>query len=101
MKKFFVARICILFFISTSLFAEWQIGNVVDDFGDPTGEKFVYTIVDGTFSNSATTSSSCSIRILAKYTVTPFPKEQWVFEIHEYGFDNPVNNFKSTFAVSW
>jgi len=93
MRKISIACICIFIFITFPLFAEWKIGNVVDDFGDPTGEKFVYTIVDGTFSNSATTSSPCSVRILAQYKGVPFPQEEWVFEIHEYGFDNPINNF--------
>lgn len=95
MKKFMVVCVCLIFLLSVPLFAEWKIGNIVDDFGDPTGEKFVYTIVDGTFSNSATTSSPCSVRVLSQYEATPFPKEEWVFEIHEYGFDNPVNTFRS------
>lgn len=96
MRKIAIACLCIFIFITLPLFAEWKIGNVVDDFGDPTGEKFVYTIVEGTFSNSATASSPCSIRVLAQFSVTPFPEEEWIFEIHEYGFDNPVNNFSSS-----
>lgn len=100
MRKIFIACICILIFITLPLFAEWKIGNVVDDFGDPTGEKFVYTFVDGTFSNSATASSPCFIRVLAQYEVKPFPKEKWVFEIHEYDLNNPVNNFSSSSDAS-
>lgn len=96
MKKLLVICVTFIFLVSVPLFAEWKIGNIVDDFGDPTGERFVYTIVEGTFSNSATTSSPCSVRILSQYDVTPFPKEYWTFEIHEYGFDNPVNTFRST-----
>lgn len=95
MRKLLVVCVWFIFLLSAPLFAEWEIGNVVDDFGDSTGERFVYTIVEGTFSNSATTSSPCSIRILSQYEATPFPKEEWVFEIHEYGFDNPVNTFRS------
>lgn len=96
MKKLLVICVTFIFLVSVPLFAEWKIGNIVDDFGDPTGERFVYTIVEGTFSNSATTSSPCSVRILSQYDVTPFPNEYWTFEIHEYGFDNPVNTFRST-----
>ena len=32
----------------------WKIGEYVDDFGEPTGEKFLYANVLGVFSNSAT-----------------------------------------------
>lgn len=36
----------------------WQIGNYVDEFGEPTGRKYVYTTIEGgTFSNSATQNS--------------------------------------------
>ncbi len=35
----------------------WEIDEYVDEFDQPTGEKFAYTRVTGTFSNSATTNS--------------------------------------------
>ncbi len=36
----------------------WQIGSYVDEFGEPTGHKYVYSSVEsGTFSNSATQNS--------------------------------------------
>ncbi len=36
----------------------WQIGNYVNEFGEPTGHKYVYTTIEGaTFSNSATQNS--------------------------------------------
>lgn len=95
MKKLVVLCFSLMFLFVGPLFAEWNTGNIVDDFGDPTGKKFVYTTVDGTFSNSATTSSPCSVRIIAKYEVNPFASENWAFEIHNYGFDNPVNTFSS------
>lgn len=100
MRKIFIACICIFIFVTLPLFAKWKIGNVVDAFGDPTGEKFVYTIVDGDFSNSATKSSPCSVRVLAQFEVTHFPLEEWVFEVHEYGFDNPINNFGTSIGAN-
>lgn len=37
----------------------WQIGNYVDEFGEPTGHKYVYATAEGgTFSNSATQNSN-------------------------------------------
>lgn len=36
---------------------KWGIGNYVDDFGDPTGDQFVYQVINGTFSNTATAGS--------------------------------------------
>lgn len=42
-------------------FSSWEIGEFVDEFKQPTGEKYISTTVyDGTFSNSATTNSALS-----------------------------------------
>lgn len=38
-------------------YGDWEIGNYVNDFDEPTGEKFVRQIIRGDFSNSATASS--------------------------------------------
>ena len=35
----------------------WELGEFVDEFNRPTGNKYVSTTVSGTFSNSATTNS--------------------------------------------
>ena len=36
----------------------WELGEFKDEFGQTTGQKYIATTVDGTFSNSATTNSS-------------------------------------------
>lgn len=37
----------------------WQLGSYVDEFGEPTGNKYVYASIEGgTFSNSATQNSN-------------------------------------------
>ena len=40
---------------------DWKIGDYVDDFGDPTGEHYVYQNIIGSFSNSATSNSSLKV----------------------------------------
>ena len=44
-----------------SPYGDWEICDYKDDFGDPTGEKFVRQIVYGDFSNSATVSSPLTV----------------------------------------
>jgi len=42
---------------------EWGIGDYVDDFGDKTGEHYIYQVVYGTFSNSATAGSTLKVTL--------------------------------------
>lgn len=42
---------------------KWGIGNYVDDFGDDTGEHFIYQVVYGTFSNTATAGSTLKVTL--------------------------------------
>lgn len=44
---------------------DWVVGNYVNDFDEPTGEKYVVADFYGTFSNSATAASELRIRIKA------------------------------------
>lgn len=44
----------------------WDLGEYVDDYGDKTGEKYIYTMAEGNFSNSATTNSGLTVQVLAK-----------------------------------
>lgn len=92
MKKLVFVILTILF-VCSAAFASWQIGTVVDDFGDTTGEGFVYSLTEGTFSNSATSKSTAYIRVLASFISDPYPKERWTFEIHDYNWDNPIERF--------
>ncbi|MBQ7913373.1 MAG: hypothetical protein IJ308_08105 [Clostridia bacterium] len=39
-------------------FGAWELGEFEDEFGQATGKKYIATMVNGTFSNSATTNSS-------------------------------------------
>lgn len=41
----------------------WKIGEYVDDFGEPTGEKFLYANVMGVFSNSATARNILGVKV--------------------------------------
>ncbi len=50
-----------------SVFADdgssWELAEFVDDFGDPTGEAYLRSIVSGTFSNTATTDEGMKVII--------------------------------------
>lgn len=39
----------------------WQVGSYVDEFGEPTGNKYVYAEATGHFSNSATNNSALAV----------------------------------------
>ena len=42
----------------------WAMGEYVDEFKRPTGKKYLYTTVTGEFSNSATTNSELTAKLL-------------------------------------
>lgn len=42
----------------------WKLGEYINDFDEPTGEKYVYTNILGRFSNIATSNSSLRVNIL-------------------------------------
>ena len=50
--------------VCDTLLGNWEIGEYVDDFDKPTGKKYVYQIIDGAFSNSATASSRLRVQIV-------------------------------------
>ncbi len=71
MRRFFLivfAAMLALSMVVTS-FAEssensmWKMGQYVDDFGDPTGDSFLHTEIDGTFSNTAATDAALFVKI--------------------------------------
>ena len=67
----------------------WQLNEFVDDFGDPTGQGYAYcAIMDGTFSNSATTTATL-------YAVIFVEGEAISIKLKEYG-SNDVKNYGST-----
>lgn len=66
-----------LLLLSLTTHAQWKAHEYVDDFGDPTGEKFQYFQTTGTFSNSATTNSDCGFLVKhdegETYSVSLYP----------------------------
>lgn len=91
MKKLYSVLLTML--ISLSAFANWQTGSIVDEFGDPTGNYFIYTTSEGSFSNSATTNSPAFLRVvvtLEEDYLVPVPLV--ILEPHCYNWDNPTDN---------
>ena len=91
--KFFTVLLSVLIFVSSALFATWNIGDFVDDFEDPTGEHFLFTTVWGTFSNTATRKSDSPFRIIVYISDDEFPYAIVQLEPHTYDWDDPVDDF--------
>lgn len=64
----------------TSDDSEWEIDNYIDDWGDDTEDQYLRTIVNGTFSNSATTGSDLQADVF-------FDKDHFWFRLLEYSGD--------------
>ena len=61
------------------VFTSWEIGEFVDEFKKPTGDKYIsIDVYDGTFSNSATTDSKL-------YAVVQVTKDDIGIMLWEYG----------------
>lgn len=61
------------------VFTSWEIGEFVDEFKKPTGEKYVsIDVYDGAFSNSATTDSTL-------YAIVQVTKDDIGIMLWEYG----------------
>lgn len=58
--------------------SEWKLNYFIDEFGEKTDEGYILHTCDGEFSNSATTDSRLTVKII----VTP---EQIRFDTFEYG----------------
>ena len=57
-------KLLLLLIVTVSMNAQWQSFNIVDEFGDDTGKKAIGFVVDGRFSNSATTNSPARLRVV-------------------------------------
>ena len=68
-------------------FGAWELGEFVDEFKQPTGEKYISTQVSGTFSNSATTNSN----LIAILQVT---SEDVAIMLWEYGSHSVKCSYK-------
>lgn len=66
--------------------SKWEISSFVDDFGEKTGDNFIWTHAEGTFSNSATKDSY----LYAELLVTP---NKAALYLHEYRKNNPAVKF--------
>ncbi len=64
----------------------WKIDQFVDDFGEKKGDKYLFTLSDGQFSNSATSDSYLGVKILVE------KKDAGIF-LHEYSYDRPAAKF--------
>lgn len=78
MKRFislFLVLLTLMLY-STPVWAEnsnlWKKGYYTDEFNEATGEEFAYIDLKGTFSNTATTDSDLSARIIADFNNIQF-----------------------------
>lgn len=70
----------------------WVVQHYVDNFGEPTNEKYITTkdIIKGTFSNSATQDSSLSVYFLISSS------SNVNIMLYEYSGNNPVKAYSKT-----
>ena len=70
----------------------WNTAYYVDSFGDPTDEAYMYAVVDGTFSNTATMGSKVQVVIYYSNNITMPYGDTFSFRLLEYG------DHKATFS---
>ena len=61
-----------------SPYGDWEICEYVNDFDEPTGEKYVRQIVQGDFSNSATASSPLRVYVFLHHYFNDYSKKHSV-----------------------
>ena len=94
--------------ISPSEITSWEMINVVDDFGDATGEKAIRGFFSGRFSNTATSGSDLSVYVfcsedgslrlrLLEYGNRKLSSTHW----GEYLFRTKVDGVEESFYISW
>lgn len=66
----------------------WEIKYYVDDFNDPTDEKYASCFCTGVFSNTATTNSPLIVQFLVDYYVC--------IKLYEYGNNTVYNYYNDT-----
>jgi len=89
MKSILIPLFVLSYLIS---FAQWEIGNYVDEFGEETEERFLHQTVSGTFSNSASTNAKCSYFI--EHTKV---EEVFAISIYPYGRSLKESFYEDTF----
>lgn len=70
----------------------WQVVNFVDDFGEPTDNKYIRnsSLIKGSFSNTATQNSDLNIRFLISN------RDDVSIMLYEYAGNNPVKAIGNT-----
>lgn len=96
MKRVILSLVAVVAIALTSFgqSQSWENRTYVDEFGDPTTDKFSNVIVEGTFSNSATINSKLFV------SVKMSPSEGGIavsLDFYEYGSSKA--NFSSEFGV--
>ena len=75
-------------------FSAWELGEFVDEFKQPTGDKYISTTVtDGSFSNSATTNSELAAGV--QVTSTTFAIMLW-----RYGSSLVKASYSETYSIT-
>jgi len=67
----------------------WRTEYYRDDFGDPTGDGYVTTVLEGTFSNSVNSSEALAVGVFCMPTRTQ-GEYDFAFRLLEYGEYYPV-----------
>jgi hypothetical protein len=93
MRKSILTMVLLIGTIFLGFGQTWQQKTYVDDFGDPTDEKYSTVITEGKFSNSATTNSE----LLVKSVMSNSEKGlSMTIYLYEYGSNKA--NFSSAFG---
>jgi hypothetical protein len=72
----------------------WQVVELQDEFGDPTGAKCLAALASGTFSNSATSNSALNVHIFVDGA------NECDLLFYEYGRPPAASFYNDTFAFS-
>ncbi len=77
------------------MYGNWEVIDILNDFYEPTGKKYVLQEIDGYFSNSATASSDCKVyvmllkgdnnRITGKIVIDEYCNNTPDMTLNEYG----------------
>ena len=78
--------------LSVTTYSQWEFGNYLDEFGDPTEEIFFHQTVSGTFSNSVSTNAKCTY--LIEHTKV---EEVLAISIYPYGRSLKESFYDHTF----
>lgn len=75
-----------------AIFGKWEVKSFVDNFGDPTKDKYLVSFMEGKFSNSATSNSYLFVEILMT------KKSAGIF-LKEYDVTRPAQKFTSSVQI--